>query len=186
MEQECPPDRAEEIGLIAESVPRKQENYILLAGSVYPPKGFENVEAWAVHQIRKIREYTSKPIVWKPHPGTADLYQLSCHHVQVIHNTAMEAVTHARAVVTHSSGIAFEAMIAGVPVFCDKEAPYASCCQSDYSGLTDSIQINKTIVQDFLNRVAYTQWSPDEIRSGLTINLLAGMGVFNGTSCKYI
>src|SRR5690606_11277064 len=58
--------------------------------------------------------------------------------------------------VTWNSTAAYEALTRGIPVTCDPSAAYASVAELD----------DVEAAQRLLNRMAYTQWTIDEIRAG--------------------
>jgi hypothetical protein len=71
-----------------------------------------------------------------------------------------EALASARAIVTHHSNVAVEALAAGVPVHCFTGA--AAACSVPLDRLCERPEGR----EQFLADVAYLQWSLDEMRSG--------------------
>lgn len=140
---------------------------ILLAGmgdKGAAAEGFEP-EEWERWAIGKIREVTKRIIIYRPKPswkmarpikGQSILYSSPKDPIE-------EVLPQCHAVVTHHSNAAIDGLIMGIPCFVVKGAAVPM-------GSTDIKQIEDPVRPDgreqWLNDLAYTQWSVDEMRSG--------------------
>lgn len=151
--------------------------YILVAGM--GPKAawaerIEPVERWERETIARLRQLTSRPIVYRPKP--------SQHYGKPIPGVLLDTTTsigkalrHAYAVVTHHSNVAVDGLIAGVPAFA--EAGVASVLSRPIECIGDPLYPTLEAVQRFLNDVSYTQWSIPEMKSGVVWRHLKAEGM---------
>lgn len=93
-------------------------------------------------------------------PKPSDKHRQSIRGVGYDTRPIAEALASAKAVVTHHSNIAVEALAAGVPVHCVTGAGAACSVPLDRLGERPEGR------ESFLADVAYLQWSLDEMRSG--------------------
>ncbi|MCK5746427.1 MAG: hypothetical protein KAH44_09430, partial [Oricola sp.] len=78
-------------------------------------------------------------------------------------------------IVTINSNIGHEALINGVPVICDPGAPYAELANDCFSeGL---FMPDAKLRKKYFSRLAYGQWTLEEIRSGLPQRWLVENGL---------
>jgi hypothetical protein len=91
-----------------------------------------------------------------------------------------EALRDAWAVVTISSNSGHEALLAGVPVFCDSRAMYAALANTSLAALEEPHFPAPAELRRYLARVAYAQWTLAEIETGAPIRFLldASRGVW--------
>lgn len=119
---------------------------------------------WLHTTARQIKDHTKRPVVFRPHPlgprieipGTA----------QSVGRTFADDLEGAHAVVTFNSNSGVEALIAGIPVFADDAGSmvYAMAAR-DLAQLEDMPTPDR---RQWLNNLAYTQWTPAEMAEGLT------------------
>jgi len=136
-----------------------------------------NTEAWITIKLKQIREVTDMPVVIRLHPRSKQ------SHVDYIENnitgvtiqryedcSALEAMEHARAVVTYNSSIACDSVMMGVPTFIDEGRCLAApCCNHDIRNL---LEPDYTDRQPWLNKIAYTMWDNTELSDGTAWNHL--------------
>ena len=130
---------------------------------------------WFKNQINEIRKHTDKPIIIRPHPRNAigGFKTKDWPNVKVVFPQRdwktyddTDFQTHLKsawAVVNYSSNPAMQAVFAGVPVFVSKES------LSYDVGNSTLVNINKPNMPDrqiWANKLAYTEWWPDEIENG--------------------
>ena len=133
------------------------------------------MSTWFEQQICEIRKYTDKPIIIRPHPRNhIEIDVGKFKDVKIVgprrdKNTyddtdLAERLKSAWALVSHSSNPAMTAAMQGIPV-------YVSEASLSYDiGDTSFMNIDKPHMpdrQDWANKLAYTEWWPDEIEEGL-------------------
>lgn len=97
-------------------------------------------------------------VVYRPKPN--DKEKRPINGVGYDQRPISEALASAKAIVTHHSNVAVEALAAGVPVHCVTGAAAAFSVPLDRLG--DRLDGR----EQFLADVSYLQWSLDEMRSG--------------------
>ena len=138
-------------------------------------KGMPRMEQWIIQKINEIRKYTTRPILVRPHPRNninfkeSDFTNVKLRHPKRDYKTYDDTDFKATlertwAVVNHSSNPAMEAVIRGIPVFVSE----ASLCHD--VGNINLADINTPAMPNrinWANKLAYTEWFPDEIEKGL-------------------
>jgi len=138
-------------------------------------KGLPKMSNWIEQQIKEIRQYTTRPILVRPHPRNTIAFnenkfknvkvRLPKRDFRTYDDTDFKATLERTwAVINHSSNPAMEAVINGIPVFVSE----SSLCHD--VGNTNLFDINKPAMpnrQSWANRLAYTEWFEDEIEKGL-------------------
>lgn len=108
-----------------------------------------DMTAWTAQCVSTLRRYCRRPVVTRVKRSPVPL-QIQLHN--------------AWAVYTHSSNIAVDAVIAGIPVFCAETCPAAPV------GCLDVAQIERPVMPDraaWLNSLIAQQYTVDEMQSGL-------------------
>jgi DNA-binding transcriptional LysR family regulator len=153
----CPDDRLAELGLKPEPWRRGGRSILIC-----PPTGFfmaaHGCQGWLERTLEVLRAHTDRPLVIREKPRPGELVQ-----------PLQEALLDAHALVCHSSNVAIEAVLAGVPVFV---APTSAAAPV---GLTDLQAIEAPMHPDrraWLAHLAYSQFSLEEIASGKAWQLL--------------
>jgi hypothetical protein len=155
--RECPPDRIQAHDLVLERWRRGGSNVL-----VCPPTddfmAAHGCADWLEKTLEALQRYTDRAIVLRraPQPGEAA-------------EPLAEALSKAYALVTHSSNVAIESVVAGVPVFVSPSSAAAPV------GLTDLSSIETPAYPDrdrWLAHLAYCQFSLEEMRSGAAWRLL--------------
>jgi hypothetical protein len=155
--RECPTDRIEAHDLAIKPWQRGGRSVL-----VCPPTDHfmaaHGCADWLEKTLDELPSHTDRPVVVRraPRPGeTAE--------------PLAEALIKAHALVTPSSNVAIEAVVAGVPVFVSPSSAAAPV------GLTDLSSIETPVYPDrdrWLAHLAYCQFSLQEIRSGAAWRLL--------------
>lgn len=146
---------------------RSEGRHILLAGMgskasvIAEQMVFESFER---ETIKALRAHTDRPIVYRPKP--------SCKQSGEINGTVFspgsqplgEVLKDCHAVVTHHSNVAVDALVEGVPAFCFHGVAVPLSLQ-------DCARIETPITPDgreqWINDIAYTQWTWSEMAKGL-------------------
>lgn len=189
LRDELPPDRLNQLRenpaleTSLHLAPRKRGNYILVAGmqfkSCYSYK--VKYEAWEREATQRIKKATDRPIIYRPKPkdelGAPIKGTLFSGRDQKLGKLLKDC----HAVVTHHSNVGFEAIVGGVPLFCDDgiAKPMAA------GGLKDLDQINNPRFPSdeeriiWLNNLAYFQWTVKEMQIGKPWSFLKTKGYFS-------
>lgn len=131
--------------------------------------------SWLVETVEKIKQYTERPIVIRPHPR----YSIKINIPNVkIENPKLIPETYDdfdlnyekyHCVVNHNSGPGIQAAINGVHTICDKSS-LAWPVSIDFSEIENPPI--KDRAQWFLN-LCHTEWTVDEIGQGLPLKRLS-------------
>lgn len=150
---ECPGDRFK---LIKPREKAKKGTATLLLGQCpgdaqlpvnYDPK------VWA---LAKAKQYDNP--VWKAHPK---------HPVEIPGVASVDSFDGAKVAVTYNSTAAYECFLRGIPVISD------SACYQELTCTADNIvPPSEKDLQAFMNRLAYSQWTLEEIASGAAFDVL--------------
>lgn len=148
----CPPDRFDALGLDVVAQGGDPNGYVLVCGQVpgdaaLGQDGVEH-EKWLRSQLS---QYDNA--IYRPHPrGGIDLAGIESNR-----QSLADALSGARLVVTYSSNVGHDALLAGVPVMAHGPAAYTELC-----GDLPSVKARR----EYFSRVAYGQWTLAEIRRG--------------------
>jgi len=137
--------------------------------------GMPDMRTWFESQVQQIRKYTDRPIQIRPHPRNNVVFDVKKYTNVTLKNPVIDVskiddtdfkdtLKDAWAVVNHSSNLAMEAVINGIPVFVSE----ASLCYEVGNHSLDTI--NNPVMPDrkfWTNKLSYTEWFPDEIEKGL-------------------
>ena len=136
--------------------------------------GSYSVTDWAQSVIQTLRQYTTRPIVLRAHPGDrqSKIYLKKLQDLAPQLNFGFSSNSDIRtdlvgcwAVVNHNSSPAVAATIEGIPVFVTD--PERSQCQAIAN--TDLAMIERPQMPDrtaWLQQLAMSHWKFDELRSG--------------------
>jgi hypothetical protein len=138
-------------------------------------KGLPKLNSWVEQQIKIIRKYCDKPIVIRPHPRNSfNFDERKYPHVRVnlpkrdhstYDDTDFKKILRSTwAVVNHSSNPAIEAVINGIPVFVSESS---LCHDVGNTNVADILHPAMPARQNWANRMAYCEWTTEEIGQGL-------------------
>ena len=161
--REMPDDRAKKLGV--ELKHWRSGNHILLCGQVPWDASVENSDhkTWLIAAAERIKSYSPRPIRYRPHP-------LAKQAIPFIPGTELSVqslrddLANAHCVVTYNSNTAVDALLEGVPVFAHDKG--SMCWEVANKSLICVDVPNRPDRQQWLNDLAYTQWTPEEMRSG--------------------
>jgi hypothetical protein len=157
-----PRDRFEALGIQVDPW-REGGKHIVVCGQVPWDASVDGLgyEAWLQETLEDLSRLTTKPVRYREHPCIAPGSPLSFH------------LNNAWACVTLNSNSAVEAAIAGIPVFvADKGSMAWGIANLDIKDIEDPCFQDRT---QWLNNLAYAQWTPAEMSSGLTWSHLFGV-----------
>ena len=154
-------------------------------------QGYASFYNWVEYVINEIRKHTDRPIVVRPHPRGSG--RGLNHFIKIISNFKNVSMTtnqtrggnqggeglerdlaSAYCVVTFNSLSAVEAVTRGIPVYAlDYGSMVWPISHQDFSKIEN---LNYDIdLQDWKNKIAYTMWNKQELKSGKTWEHLKGV-----------
>ncbi len=137
-----------------------------------------SMEDYLQQTICELRRHTDRPIVIRPHPRapikpimvpkgvTVSLPKPTGEQDNFDFNKSIES---AWAVVSHNSNPGIQAALSGVPVFCDDSSLAAPVGNLKLADIENPQMPNRA---DWVNRLAFTEFTVDEIAEGLPWSLL--------------
>jgi hypothetical protein len=168
----CPSDRFDALGIELLKQPRQGKRiYVCGQHDGDPSHGLsrKGIIEWAMTTINDLRFVTEREIVWRAHPDS----QIGIGNVE--NSTGPIDWGDVHCIVTINSNIGHEALINGVPVICDPGAPYAELANDCFSeGL---FMPDAKLRKKYFSRLAYGQWTLEELRSGLPQRWLVENGL---------
>lgn len=174
MHKDHPADRFERHGVPILPY-RPMGRHILVAGMSAKAALAEQLQpsAWEERTIARLRTLTKRPIIYRPKPNWKGARTIAGATMDA-ETPLRDALRNCHAVVTHHSNVAIDALLAGVPVFCEKGA--ASLLSSG-----DLSTINRPRLipgrGQWAANLAWCQWSVDEMTQGLAYRYLIDDGL---------
>jgi hypothetical protein len=173
------PGRAKKLAVKLQ--PWRQGDHILIAMQRSDSEqwaGLPPAQQWLDQTIAKLREYTDRPIMVRPHPrqklqpkmgvrfqtplalrGTYDEFDFRAN------------LTKAWAVVNENSGPGSQAILDGVPAFVGAYSMAAPVANLDYSLIEKPHMPDRSM---WLDELCHTEWTLGEITAGVPIGRLLG------------
>ncbi|MEI2416210.1 hypothetical protein V8Z80_08500 [Orrella sp. JC864] len=165
----CPPDRFDALGLEVVEQGGDPQGYVLVCGQV-PGDAAHGLDAEALQSWLAEQLGARAGAVYRPHPrGGVDL-----PGVESDRRPLAESLAGARLVVAYNSNVGHDALLAGVPVVCGPGAAYEDLAGEQLPSIEDR--------RAYFARLAYGQWTLEEMRSGqcqrfLIDHLVPGVGL---------
>jgi hypothetical protein len=130
---------------------------------------------WFHQQITEIRRFTDRPITIRPHPRNHVTIPVSAYKdVKIVRplpdrstyddTDLSERLKSAWAVVSHSSNPAMTAVFSGIPVYVSEASLSYDVGNKNYANINNPDMPDR---QQWANKLAYTEWWPEEIEQGL-------------------
>jgi hypothetical protein len=179
-EEQCPPDRLEDLGLMPMKLPRGEN--ILICGQR------PDLDSQLAPAIEAMREASYRKIVYRPHPNSWRIREnyvppfpfdeISMDDRAICHSSRASLqrdLDDAWCVVTHSSIVGVQALLRGIPVFAGPEF----VCWSAAHGLEDAGRVEEAAIprvdrlEKIMCRLSYTIWFEHEIRLGRAFTYLS-------------
>ena len=129
------------------------------------------MEVWLQDTVNHLRNFTNRPIVVRPHPRQSVAMPAGVT-VQQPRKLATDkfnfesALTDTWAVINYSSGPGSLAVIAGVPAFVGLGSLASSVGNLTMNNIENPNRPDRT---KWLNEIAHTEWTVDEIATGLPL-----------------
>ena len=153
---------------------RHRGDYILLIGQVPWDASVQHIdmERWLTETAEEIARETSRPIIYRPHPKAGVPKHIT--GCRTSGRSLLGDLEASRAVVTFNSTTAIEAVIDGIPTFVLGDGSMAKQVANwslDRMGRPDTPDREQWAFD-----LAYSQWTPAEMRSGETWRHLTAVG----------
>lgn len=167
-----PGDRFEELDIVVKPWTSSGES-VLVCGQVPWDSAVQHFDfqAWVDWTIQSVAKLTDQEIVFRPHPmsrGRVKHEHLPCR--ESTSATMEEDLEAAFCTMTANSNSGVESAINGVPTFVfDRGAMAMPVANTNLSQLGKPLKPDR---QQWLNDLAYAQWTIDEMRQGLSWNHL--------------
>lgn len=154
---------------------RPEGRHIIVAGMSAKAAAAEGLQAetWEKAAIAKLRSLTRRPIIYRPKPNWPGARRISGASMDC--ETPLEiALRDCHAVVARHSNVAVDALVAGVPVFCD--AGVASVLGSGRLANIETPLMPKGRAQ-WAYDLAHVQYTMDEMANGVMWRYLESDGL---------
>jgi len=163
--------RAEKLGVVLNDFQEKRREEILIACQhsrslqwiSMPP-----MEQWVLDTVKKIRKYTDRPMVIRPHPRC--LFRLPANSIKMenpkkVNNTYddFDIDYSYHCVINHNSGPAIQAAIQGVPIICDRTS-LAAPVTMNFEHIETPYLPDRT---QWFAELVHTEWTVSEITQGI-------------------
>lgn len=177
--ENSPPNRWDKLGI--QLSPWKTDgDYIVICGqndqSGAWPSGLKT-ETYIYDTVQKIRQHTQREIVIRPHPRARfNTNKIQNHFSNISISIPQQytgtyddfdfdkVISKAWAVVSYNSNPGIEAIIKGIPVFCDQSSLASPVGNLDLSMIETPLRPDR---KQWCYDIAYTEWTKDEIQQGL-------------------
>ena len=138
--------------------------------------GLPGINDWLYSVVSEIKRYSNRPIVVRPHPrGTCPMPQ-GCliDKPQMTHGTYDDfdfdrVLATAHCVLNWNSGPGSQALIAGVPAFVGPDSLASTIANWDLAQIENPPRPDRSA---WLEQLAHTEWTVEEIGSGLPFTRL--------------
>jgi hypothetical protein len=136
-------------------------------------QGQSSIDQWVKSTISKIRQFSDRPIVVRPHPRSPFVFQekdVIFEKPKLIPNTYddFDINYNYHCVVNHNSGVPVQAAINGIPTICDQSC-LAYPVSMAYEDLNNPVLPER---ESWLTKMLHTEWFVDEIQQGIPIKRL--------------
>ena len=138
--------------------------------------GLPGVNAWLANVVKEIKQHSNRPIVVRPHPRGASPLPQGCliDTPKMTHGTYDDfdfdrVLSSAHCVLNWNSGPGPQALMAGVPAFVGPDSLASTIANWDLSQIENPPRPDRSV---WLEQLAHTEWTVEEIRSGLPFRRL--------------
>lgn len=136
-------------------------------------EGFKPLE-WEMAAVRELSRHTDRPLIYRPKPSWNSEERISGTIFSGKEQRLEEVLKDCHAVVSHHSNVCVDALVEGIPVFCFHGV-------ASVMGLKELSMIENPIYPDgreqWAANIAYTQWRPDEMKTGAAWRYLKDEGI---------
>jgi hypothetical protein len=136
------------------------------------------ISNWVIETIDTIRQYTERPIIFRPHPrcplphierGLKNVYRQDPVQISGSYDNFDLAFSRVWTTVSWSSNPGPQSVIAGIPAIVGPGSLAWDVATQDFADIENPAKPDRA---QWLNDYAYTEWTVDEIRQGLPLKRL--------------
>lgn len=149
----CPSDRFDALDMPVVEQGGNPDGYVLLCGQV-PGDAAHGMDPQTLRTWLREQEQKYDTVLYRPHPRGG----IALPGAKTDYSELADALAGARLVVTYNSNVGHDALLAGIPVVCAGPAAYSALAGEQLPTLADR--------RAYFFRVAYGQWTLEEMRSG--------------------
>lgn len=174
-----PSDRWEELNIEVKPW-RTSGDHIVLSGQVPWDASVQHTDhiTWCQNTAKTLERMTQRPIIFRPHPCQPSAIDMSSTQVRYSRAaTLQEDLQNAWALITFNSNSGVEGAIQGCPVFAFDPGSMATGVANRH--LKKVEQPHMPDRKQWLNDLAYTQWTTTEMEQGLAWNHIRKEGRFH-------
>lgn len=153
------PERWDALGIELKAWRTEGDHILVAPNRSFGMPGFIMPPNWAESLVTRLRARTKRPIKVRPHPGNGPPK-----------TPLIDDMRGAWAVVIWSSSVGCEALIEGIPVIC--ESPWWIAKGAALRSLNDLETAELPDRLPALRRLAWAQWTVEEIESGVPFQYL--------------
>lgn len=136
-----------------------------------------DAESWLSNTIKLIQQHTNRPIYLRPHPRYKDVQHFPNVWIQQPQRLLdtyddydfVNSLENTWAVINWSSNPGIQSVIHGVPVFTGPDSLAAPVANLDFARIESPHRPDR---QQWLNDLAYCEWTLEEISQGLPLDRL--------------
>ncbi len=176
VDEYMPSDRLSKFGIVLQRWQQKGE-YVLICGQHGHSQQWidmPDMDTYYKNTIEEVRKFTDKPIVVRSHPRFREGLHWACDsewykqqgvtwnipkHIQQTYDSfdLEHMLKHTHCTISHSSNAGITSIIAGVPAVVSKHSLAYDV------GTEMNTWLSKPDRANWLNKMSYTEWFPDEI-----------------------
>ncbi len=166
-------NRPDMLGVSLKSRPERHRGEILVACQHQESlqwQGMPIMRQWCEDTIAKIKQYTNRRIIVRPHPRSPFTFKMSNIIVEKPKRLAntyddFDIFYNYHCVINHNAGPAVQAAIQGIPVLCDTSS-LAAPMSIEWSQLENPTLPNR---EEWFLKLCHTEWTVDEIAQGVPL-----------------
>lgn len=170
------PGRPKKIGVSLSSCNFQRKSEILIACQHQASlqwQGQGSMKNWVIDTVEKIRKYSSRNIVVRPHPRSPVAVNLPNVRLEIpkkINNTYddFDIDYNYHCVINFNSGPAVQAAIKGIPIVCDSSS--LAYPVSDRIENLENVRLPDR--EDWFLQLCHTEWTVEEISAGIPLSRL--------------
>ena len=174
--EELDRDRPKKLGLKLYPTQLDRKPEILIASQHQHSlqwEGMPSMSQWIYNTVSKLREYTNREIIVRPHPRSpvsVSIPGVSISRPSLINGTydSFDIDYNYHCIVNHNSGPAVQAAIHGTPIICD-----SSSLAAELSGTIENIEnIILPPREEWFLKLCHSEWTITEISQGIPLSRL--------------
>jgi hypothetical protein len=177
------PQRPEKLGMKLYPVNEDRRPEILIATQHQNSlqwEGQPSMAQWVEETVKKIRQYSDRKIIVRPHPRSPISMKIPGVSIEVPQPVTgsyddFDIDYNYHCVINHNSGPAVQAAIHGTPIICD-----STSLAGEISGKFEDIETIKLPPREqWFLKLCHTEWTVDEIAEGIPLKRLESSLLLN-------